>query len=163
MIKFDPMGQPPPRPAVDAHTPMATPPPEADEPAPPPPDEPAPGGGGAGSGGPGGSGGSGAAMKLTLFVGHGSAATESAIAALRALVSEHPGRFELDVVNVNDHPEKAERHRIIATPTLIRELPPPVRRLVGDLSRRAEVRVALDIAAEFPRLLNADPEKGASE
>ena len=127
---------------------MATPPPRADD----EPQAPA-----AGPHAPG------AAMKLTLFVSHASAATGSAIAALESLVGGHPGRFDLEVVNVNEHPERAERHRIIATPTLIRELPPPVRRLVGDLSRQAEVRVALDIAAELPRLLDAEPHAGATE
>ena len=104
----------------------------------------------------------GAAMKLTLFVGRASTATASAIAALEALVAEHPGRFDLEVIDVNEQPERAERHRIIATPTLIRELPPPVRRLVGDLSRRKEVRVALDIAAELPRLLKEQADAGGA-
>ena len=103
--------------------------------------------------GSGAGGDAGPAMKLTLFVGQASTGTTSAIEALEALVAEQPDRFHLTVIDVNLEPERAERHRIIATPTLIRELPPPVRRLVGDLSRQQQVRIALDIAAELPRLL----------
>ena len=89
-------------------------------------------------------------IRLTLFVSNASATTSAAIGTLRALVREHPGGIELEVVDVNEQPERAERHRVLATPTLIRELPPPVRRLVGDLSRQRQVRVALDLAALLP-------------
>lgn len=91
-----------------------------------------------------------AAMKLTLFVGNASKPTRAAIESLERLVREQPDRFSLVVIDVNEHPEQAEKHRILATPTLIRELPPPVRRLIGDLSRHREVRVALDLSAEIP-------------
>ena len=44
--------------------------------------------------------------------------------------------YELTVININDHPEEAEKEGIIATPTLIEEYPPPQKRLVGDFSDR---------------------------
>lgn len=97
-----------------------------------------------------------AAVKLTLFVGNPSKATRSAIESLERLVREQPDQFSLAVIDVNEQPEQAEKHRILATPTLIRELPPPVRRLIGDLSRHREVRVALDLSAEIPPFLNEE-------
>ena len=100
-------------------------------------------------------------MRLTLFVGNASTATAAAIASLEALIGDRPDDFHLEVVDVHQQPERAEHHRILATPTLIRELPPPVRRLIGDLSRQREVRVALDLAAELPPA-PAEPHSPAS-
>ncbi|BAM02254.1 putative circadian clock protein KaiB [Phycisphaera mikurensis NBRC 102666] len=88
-------------------------------------------------------------MRLTLFVGEASAATDAAVATLRRLVEDQPDAFELRIIDVHRQPEAAERHRVIATPTLIRELPPPVRRIIGDLSRHERVRVALDLTADL--------------
>ena len=55
------------------------------------------------------------------------------------------GEYEMTIIDVLEHPELAETDRILATPTLIRELPPPVRRIIGDLSDEGSVLMGLDI------------------
>lgn len=45
-----------------------------------------------------------------------------------------PGRYSLEVINLSEHPDRAEQDNIFATPALVKELPPPVRQLVGDLT-----------------------------
>ncbi len=53
------------------------------------------------------------------------------------------GRYDLEVINLYDDPDEAEKMQIIAAPTLIKDLPPPVRRLVGDLSNPGRVMMVL--------------------
>ncbi len=54
--------------------------------------------------------------------------------ALRCLFDEHfPGRYQLKIINVTDHPERAAAADVLATPTLIKLHPKPTHRLVGDL------------------------------
>jgi circadian clock protein KaiB len=50
------------------------------------------------------------------------------------------------VIDVLERPQLAENEKIMATPTLVKELPPPLRRVVGDLSNRERVLVGLDLA-----------------
>lgn len=83
---------------------------------------------------------------LTLYVAGGSAASARARAAIERLCRELlDGRYRLEVVDVVRDPEAAEAARIVATPTLVREAPPPVRRIVGDLSDHARVLANLDL------------------
>jgi circadian clock protein KaiB len=56
--------------------------------------------------------------------------------------------YELTIVDVLECPQIAEDERILATPTLIREAPAPVRRIVGDLSDRGQMSLALDLHPE---------------
>jgi circadian clock protein KaiB len=55
------------------------------------------------------------------------------------------GRYELEVIDVLEHPELAEKDRILATPTLIKQLPPPLRRVIGDLSDADKVLLGLEL------------------
>jgi circadian clock protein KaiB len=55
------------------------------------------------------------------------------------------GRFELEVIDIYQQPELAQKAQIIAAPTLIKRLPLPLRRLVGDLSNRRRVLLGLDL------------------
>lgn len=55
------------------------------------------------------------------------------------------GRYELEVIDLTKHPALAEGEQIIAAPTLIKELPVPLRRLVGDLTDRERVLLGLDL------------------
>jgi circadian clock protein KaiB len=74
-------------------------------------------------------------IRLELYVVGQSARSMAAIANLERICrSWLDGRYELTIVDVLDHPEAAEAANIVATPTLIRRAPSPVRRLVGDLS-----------------------------
>lgn len=54
--------------------------------------------------------------------------------------------YELAVIDVLERPQLAEHERILAIPTVVKELPPPLRRVVGNLSDRERVLVGLDLA-----------------
>lgn len=75
---------------------------------------------------------------LILFVTGSTPASERALANLRALCDEFldASEYELEIVDVLQHPERAESEGILLTPTLIKREPPPARRLIGDLSDR---------------------------
>lgn len=69
-----------------------------------------------------------------------------AIANLRAICDEHlAGRYELEVIDIYQNPEATRHEQIVAAPTLVKSLPPPVRRIVGDLSDSERVLVGLDL------------------
>ena len=71
---------------------------------------------------------------------------EKAIANLRRICSEElQGLYELEIIDVLEHPQLAEDEKILATPTLIKRLPPPLRRVIGDLSDKDKVLLGLDV------------------
>lgn len=72
-----------------------------------------------------------------------------AIESTKRICEEHlKGRYELEVVDISKHPSLAQGEQIIAAPTLIKELPQPLRRLVGDLSDQDRVLLGLDLRRE---------------
>lgn len=88
---------------------------------------------------------------LKLYVTGKTAKSEVAIANLRRLCAEElDGRYELQIIDVLEHPEAAETDKILATPTLIKRLPPPLRRVIGDLSDRQKVLLGLEVRPELP-------------
>lgn len=87
--------------------------------------------------------------ELTLFVNGASERSAQAIANIRALCVTHlAGRFRLEIVDVHERPDLLIRHHILASPTLVKEKPFPVRKLVGDLSDGPRVLAALDIQVD---------------
>lgn len=83
---------------------------------------------------------------LKLFVAGHSPRSEAAIANLRRVCdSELAGHHELVVIDIVEQPDAADDARILATPTLIKESPPPVRRIIGDLSDRDKVMAGLGL------------------
>lgn len=83
---------------------------------------------------------------LRLFVSGRTPRAERAIANLRRLCEEEfAGCYELQVIDVLEDPAAAEDERILATPTLIKQLPPPLRRVIGDLSDREKVLLGLNL------------------
>ena len=69
-----------------------------------------------------------------------------AIANLKALCEkDFKDQYELTIIDVLERPQLAENEKIIATPTLIKIIPPPMRRVIGDLSKREKVLLGLDI------------------
>ena len=58
-------------------------------------------------------------------------------------------RYELEVIDVLKEPQLAEDDKIIATPTLVRHLPNPIRRVIGDLSDREKVLLGLDLVSKI--------------
>ena len=72
---------------------------------------------------------------LCLFVARGSAASATAIIQLRRIAAEYlPANSVVEVIDLYDEPERAELDQVLAIPTLVRKLPKPVRRVIGDLS-----------------------------
>lgn len=84
---------------------------------------------------------------LRLYVVGGTQASERALHGLERLSAALPGDAELEVVDLREQPEVAERERIVATPLLVRVSPEPVRRVVGDLSDTERVRWSLGLPA----------------
>ena len=69
-----------------------------------------------------------------------------AIANLRSICDEYlKGRCDLEVVDVFKRPVLAREEQIFATPTLVKKVPAPLRRFIGDLSEREKVLVGLDL------------------
>lgn len=87
-------------------------------------------------------------MKLRLYVTGRTPNSVRALANLREICASEPSfGFEIEVIDVLEHPALAEDGRILATPTLVKELPEPVRKIIGDLSDRDQVLLGLDLAA----------------
>jgi circadian clock protein KaiB len=84
--------------------------------------------------------------QLRLYVTGMTPRSVDAIARLKAICEEHlAGRYELEVIDIYQQPKLAKGEQIIATPTLIKKLPLPLRRLVGDLSNKQRVLLGLDL------------------
>jgi circadian clock protein KaiB len=87
--------------------------------------------------------------ELRLYVTGATPSSGRAIANLKAFCEEHlRDRYDLEVVDIYQQPRRVEEDRIVATPTLIKRLPLPLRRLVGDLSDSADVLSRLDLSPE---------------
>lgn len=83
---------------------------------------------------------------LKLYVTGKNAKAQIAIANLQRICrDELAGKYDLEVIDVLEHPELAESDRILATPTLIKQLPPPLRRVIGDLSDKEKVLFGLEV------------------
>jgi circadian clock protein KaiB len=85
---------------------------------------------------------------LTLFVSGASESSAHAITNVREICDAHlSGRHELSIVDVNQEPALAKEHHVLATPTLVKDHPLPMRVLVGDMSDHTRILVALDVHA----------------
>lgn len=83
---------------------------------------------------------------LRLFVTGRTPKSERAIANLQQICEEQlTGRYRIEIIDVLERPDLAEKERIMATPTLIKELPPPIRRIIGDLTDTDKVLLGLDL------------------
>jgi circadian clock protein KaiB len=83
---------------------------------------------------------------LRLYVTGMTPRSSSAIATLKALCAEHlQGRYELEVIDIYQQPALAKEEQIIAAPTLVKKLPLPLRRLIGNLSDVERVLMALEL------------------
>ena len=88
---------------------------------------------------------------LKLYITGLTERSQAAIDTLKKLgEAELQGRFELEIIDVLENPRLAENEKILATPTLIRELPPPMRRIIGDLSDTDKVLLGLDLVPRGP-------------
>jgi circadian clock protein KaiB len=83
---------------------------------------------------------------LRLYVAGMTPGSMRAVASIKTICDEHlAGRYELDVIDLYQQPVLAKGDQIVATPTLIKHLPTPLRRLIGDLSDTERVLVGLNL------------------
>ena len=83
---------------------------------------------------------------LRLYVAGMSPRSVRAIENIRKIGEENlKGRYELDVIDVYQQPEYAKKDQLLAAPTLIKKLPLPLRRLIGDMSDKERILVGLDL------------------
>ena len=83
---------------------------------------------------------------LRLYVTGMTPRSTEAFASIKAICDERlQGRYELEVIDIYQHPQLAIDEQIIAVPTLVKKLPAPLRRLVGDLSNKDRVLLGLDL------------------
>lgn len=85
---------------------------------------------------------------LKLYVTGATARSLRAIANVKAICEQYlKGRYRLEVVDIYRSPERLSKDQIVAVPALIKQLPVPVRLLVGDLSRTDQVLIGLGLVA----------------
>lgn len=83
---------------------------------------------------------------LRLYVTGATPRSTHALANIKRICEEHlQGRYDLEVIDIYQQPVLAEGEQIIAAPTLIKQLPLPLRRLIGDMSNEERVLVGLDL------------------
>jgi circadian clock protein KaiB len=85
-------------------------------------------------------------LKLTLYVAGQTPKSVAAIRNLERIATEHmAGKVEIEVIDLRQHPQLAREHNIVAIPTLVRSLPVPVQKIIGDLSDQEKVLVHLQV------------------
>ena len=82
---------------------------------------------------------------LRLYVTGSSARSLRAIHNLKKLCEEHLPDYDLEVIDIYKNPAAAREEQIIAAPTLVKKLPEPLRKFVGDLSNTKKILVGLDV------------------
>lgn len=83
---------------------------------------------------------------LRLYVAGQTPKSILAFANLRRICEEHlAGHYQIEVVDLLEHPQLARGDQILAIPTLVRRLPAPVRKIIGDLSNTERVLIGLDL------------------
>jgi circadian clock protein KaiB len=83
---------------------------------------------------------------LKLYITGHTPRSERAIANLERICEEElGGQYEMLVIDILERPQLAEDEKILATPMLIKQLPPPLRRIIGDLSDTDKVILGLDL------------------
>ncbi len=87
-------------------------------------------------------------LELRLYIAGQTRKSVAALANLRRLCDEHlSGEYRIEIIDLMENPEQAQRDQILAIPTLVRRLPPPLKRIIGDLSNSERVLVGLDVRA----------------
>jgi len=84
--------------------------------------------------------------QLRLYVAGQTPKSVTAFANLKKLCEEHlQGQYRIEIIDLLQHPELAKRDQILAIPTLVRQLPQPIRQIIGDLSNQEKVLLGLDL------------------
>jgi circadian clock protein KaiB len=89
--------------------------------------------------------------RLRLYVAGQTPKSIAALANLKRLCEDHlAGRYRIEIVDLLKQPQRARRDEIVVIPTLVRQLPAPIRKIIGDLSNQQKVLVALDVLPGEP-------------
>jgi len=87
-----------------------------------------------------------ATVVLSLYIAGDTPKSRSALNNLKKICVQHlDGRYRIKVIDLLKNPKLARDHQILALPTLVRQLPEPIRKIIGDLSNTERVLVGLDI------------------
>ena len=85
-------------------------------------------------------------FRLRLYVAGQTPRSVGALTNLKLICEEHlQGRYELEIIDLVQNPALARGDQILAVPTLVRRLPKPIKKIIGDLSNRERVLVGLDL------------------
>lgn len=86
---------------------------------------------------------------LRLYIAGNTTKTKRTIQNLKRICDDKLKQgYELEIIDIQKHPEYAKKENIIATPTLIKQLPLPIRNLIGDMSDKEKVLVGLELVSE---------------
>ncbi|MDC0721275.1 circadian clock KaiB family protein [Nannocystis bainbridge] len=84
--------------------------------------------------------------ELRLYVAGQTPKSMQALHNLQKICEEHlPGRYRIEVIDLHKHPKLAKQDEIVAIPTLVRKLPDPIRRVIGDLSNLEKALIGLQL------------------
>ncbi len=90
---------------------------------------------------------------LKLYVAGQTPKSIAAFANLKEICDEHlAGKYRIEIVDLMKNPRLAKGDQIIAVPTLVRQLPPPVKKLIGDLANTERVLVGLDVQSKIKKI-----------
>ena len=97
---------------------------------------------------------------LRLYVAGQTRNSIKAFANLRRICEEHlEGRHRIELIDLLEDPQLAKEHQILAVPTLVRRVPPPVKKIIGDLSKTERVLAGLDLLRACNELGKDDDEE----
>jgi len=86
------------------------------------------------------------AWNLRLYIAGATPRATSALENLKAICEQHlTGQYRIEVIDLLKHPQRARQDQIVAVPTLVRKLPKPIRKIIGDLSSKERVLVGLGL------------------
>ncbi len=92
-------------------------------------------------------------LRLRLYVAGQTPKSLAALSNLKKICTEHvDGKYELEVIDLIKNPQLAQGDQILAIPTLVRNLPVPIRKIIGDLSNVDRVLVGLDLRLPAQKL-----------
>ena len=90
--------------------------------------------------------------ELRLYVAGQTAKSLAAFANLKKLCEDHlAGKYRIEVIDLVENPQLAQGDQIVAIPTLVRKLPEPIRKIIGDLSNTERVLVGLQLRPTRPK------------
>jgi circadian clock protein KaiB len=85
-------------------------------------------------------------IELRLYIAGQTRKSIAALTNLRRICDEHlAGRYRVEIIDLMENPQQAQHDQIVAIPTLVRRLPEPIRRIIGDLSNSERVLVGLEV------------------